>query len=343
MNKESLSQFLDYLPLGLLFFDNEGHLIWLNQKAYRVLQLTKSVKLSDLLSDGVYGQVQAMVDCMIHSESDIIISEANPIDTPYGRFDVTISPMYIPHEAASLWVCSLQKATKESLRNQTRHFDEFIHGISAPVSNLTSWLKALLEGNDQQKHFLLEPERLKMLFHRAETAVQMLNNYLFNESLVIDKDDRQSHVIDLHMMLHELLESFEWKAREKSLLVEEDFCREKLYIEANTLYIESLFTILIDNAIKYNQVNGRVVLQTMYNEDFIEVHVKDTGIGIDEKEVSFIFNDFFRSDTVYKQQLPGSGLGLSIAQKIVQMYDAEISVKSQAGKGSEFIVAFPRI
>lgn len=340
MNDLLLNHYLDYLPVGLLFFNSQGELIWLNQKAYRVLEVTKSAELSKASEEGSTAIICKAVHKMIHSDSDMIVSDMISVETRFGQFEAMIYPMYVPKNA-SMWVCSLQQTPSDSKSLDIDNLHEFIHGISAPVSNLTAWLKALLEGNDQQKHFLLEPERLKILYHRAETTVKMLNNYLFNESLVIENDDSQSHKIDLHLMLHELMESFSWKAREKSLLIEEKFCEEQLFIHANPLYIETLFTILIDNAIKYNCINGRIVISTYYNSESIQVHVQDSGIGIEEKDVNLIFNDFFRSAAVQKERLPGSGLGLSIAHKIVKMYEADISVSSQLGKGTEFTVEFP--
>jgi two-component system phosphate regulon sensor histidine kinase PhoR len=98
---------------------------------------------------------------------------------------------------------------------------------------------------------------------------------------------------------------------------------------------------LIDNAIKYNSENGSVRVKAWKAEGRIVLLVKDTGIGIDRHHLTRIFERFYRVDKGRSRSMGGTGLGLSIVKHIVNLYNGDIRVESEPGKGTEFIVQLP--
>jgi signal transduction histidine kinase len=108
---------------------------------------------------------------------------------------------------------------------------------------------------------------------------------------------------------------------------------------ANRDLLFQLFYNLINNATRYNKEQGSITLHDHYAEEGpYQISVKDSGIGIRKDELSIIFNRFKRSGQADGE---GYGLGLSIVKSIVQYHDAEIEVKSELRKGTEFTVIFP--
>ena len=98
---------------------------------------------------------------------------------------------------------------------------------------------------------------------------------------------------------------------------------------------------LIDNAIKYNIDKGSVKIGAWKSDGRIVLSVKDTGIGIAREHLSRIFERFYRVDKGRSRSMGGTGLGLSIVKHIVYLYNGDIKVESEPGKGTELIIQLP--
>jgi signal transduction histidine kinase len=110
-------------------------------------------------------------------------------------------------------------------------------------------------------------------------------------------------------------------------------------IRGNADYLKQLFLILLDNAFKYTPEDGRVDVMAEPNGRTVDVTVADTGIGIAPKDLDYIFDRFYRADNT--RHLSGMGLGLAIAQHIVEQHGGAIRVESEPGQGSRFTVFLP--
>jgi two-component system, OmpR family, phosphate regulon sensor histidine kinase PhoR len=100
---------------------------------------------------------------------------------------------------------------------------------------------------------------------------------------------------------------------------------------------------LLQNARKYSKKeDGRIDLRAVLDDDFVVFEVEDRGVGIPRREQKRIFDRFYRVDSLLTRETEGSGLGLSIAQRIVQAHDGWISVDSVPGKGSTFRIHLPK-
>ena len=103
-----------------------------------------------------------------------------------------------------------------------------------------------------------------------------------------------------------------------------------------------MFYIFLDNAIKYTPKKGTITIGGKKERNNIKIEIKDTGIGIDKKDLPFIFDRFYRADkSRTKKSVPGFGLGLSLAKKIITLHKGQISVKSKRQKGTTFAVKLP--
>ncbi|MBU1970667.1 sensor histidine kinase, partial [Patescibacteria group bacterium] len=104
--------------------------------------------------------------------------------------------------------------------------------------------------------------------------------------------------------------------------------------------LTELFTILVDNAIKYNRPGGVVEITTGQEDGSVMIEIKDHGIGIAPKDLPHIFDRFYRADSSRSKEVPGHGLGLAIAKSIVEQHKGFISAKSQLGQGTTLQVKF---
>jgi two-component system sensor histidine kinase/response regulator len=114
-------------------------------------------------------------------------------------------------------------------------------------------------------------------------------------------------------------------------------CRLSAHAES----LDVVFKNLVSNAIKYNRPGGSVAIRCGQQDGQLRVEVSDTGIGIPEKELPFIFEDFFRVKSSKTVEIPGTGLGLSIVKKIVEGHGGAVEVESKLDEGTTFTVFLP--
>ena len=105
---------------------------------------------------------------------------------------------------------------------------------------------------------------------------------------------------------------------------------------ADRSLLERVLSNLVENGLRYNHSGGTVTITATVAEPFVQVQVRDTGIGISDEDLPRIFESFFRVDKARSKDLPGTGLGLAIVKKIIEAHGAEISVHSAVGEGTEF-------
>ena len=110
---------------------------------------------------------------------------------------------------------------------------------------------------------------------------------------------------------------------------------------ADSAAIERLFLSVLDNAVKYTPVGGRVTVRASSHPRSAIIEIEDNGIGIAESDLPHIFERFFRADQARSREIRGSGLGLAIARWIAEMHQGSIEVTSSPGKGSCFRVLLP--
>ena len=111
--------------------------------------------------------------------------------------------------------------------------------------------------------------------------------------------------------------------------------------EIDEVKITLALTNLVENAVKYNKDHGYVKVTLDADHQYFIVEVKDSGIGIPEESYEHIFERFYREDKSHSNEIGGTGLGLSITRNIILMHRGTISVSSELGQGTTFIVKIP--
>jgi len=149
-----------------------------------------------------------------------------------------------------------------------------------------------------------------------------------DESQAIEKQD-----VDLRVIASEVIDNLKNKAAKKKVEIS---LIGNMTVYANIVQMAELIYNLCDNAIKYNVDGGTVEINLNKNT----ISVKDTGIGIPEESIPRIFERFYRVDKSHSKSVNGTGLGLSIVKHIAKRNNADLSVKSTLGKGTEFTVTF---
>ena len=147
--------------------------------------------------------------------------------------------------------------------------------------------------------------------------------------------------LDLRPLLLKVVHQARFLASGKGLSFSEHIPSETLPIFADPAAVERLLLSILDNAVKYTPIGGRVTVRVAAEERSVTIEIEDTGIGIAQSDLPHIFERFYRADQARSREIRGSGLGLSIARWIAEMHQGAIEVTSQVGRGSCFRVRLP--
>lgn len=216
------------------------------------------------------------------------------------------------------------------------------HELRTPINSLIGFVDILLDS----KIKLSEEERQKYLNYISVNSRRLL--ILINDIIDIAKIDSGTITLDysevnLNAEVRDTINLFREKIKSKHLdlilELDPDLETQYLYIDRNRLH--QIISNLLTNAIKFTE-EGYIKISTLKDGDKFVLSVEDTGIGIPEGEINFIFEEFRRSSNAIKKSIEGTGLGLSITKRLVEMMGGEIKVESQEGIGSTFTVTFPQ-
>ena len=222
------------------------------------------------------------------------------------------------------------------------------HELRTPITVLLMSMDFLRNHKDN-----LQPEVETKLMDGIDRNVKLLHK-LADDILMISRIDEKRVDIDWIEyypleIINNILTLMEPIGKEKNLNFKIDI-HKNLTLKGDPKRIDQIFRIFIDNAIKYSKENSTIEINAFddykgkYNlngNNGVLFQFKDTGIGISEDELPHIFERFYRSKNV--SEIPGSGLGLSIAKELIQLHKAKVFVESKLNEGSTFYIFLPRI
>jgi two-component system phosphate regulon sensor histidine kinase PhoR len=190
-------------------------------------------------------------------------------------------------------------------------------------------------------------DRLREMIHRVNERLNGLIR-LINDWLDLARIEQGRFVgtfqrLDVRKILDRLVGLMTPSAQEKGILVE--WSRPSgpaSEVLADEQGLEQVFANLINNAIRYNKPQGRVHIDLRDEADSVVVEIQDTGIGIAREHLPLIFEQFFRVGHPGDKTPKGSGLGLTIAKKLVEAHHGRIEVRSELGVGTSFTVRLPK-
>jgi signal transduction histidine kinase len=186
----------------------------------------------------------------------------------------------------------------------------------------------------------------KEMIQKAQSRLENLTN-LINDWLDVAKLDNGQIInnlrpLSLKKVIKKTLEDMRPLAKKNDISLELRPSPGNKNVLGDEESLKQVFSNLITNAIKYNKPKGKVIITIKENRDFIATEIQDTGIGIAEEHLPFIFDQFYRVHRGESQKTKGTGLGLCIAKKIVDAHGGSIQVSSELGKGSTFTVLLPK-
>lgn len=216
------------------------------------------------------------------------------------------------------------------------------HELKTPATSLKLLAESLidiLEEDPEQARFFAE-----QLKNETERLANLITDLLDLARLESGEGVQNPQSVDVRAVLMVVLARLRPAARRKNISLSwKRSGSTGLYtVDGNETQLTSMFSNLIENAVKYTPPGGRVEVAARTNDNEVVVRVSDTGIGIPEKNLVRIFERFYRVDKARSKETGGTGLGLSIVRHVAENHGGRVSVESTLGEGSTFTVRLPR-
>jgi len=236
--------------------------------------------------------------------------------------------------AYSLFVILKQKRLSEI---QKDFINNMTHEFKTPISTIalsTDVLKnpEIVKQPERLLNYatIIQNENLRMK-KQVERVLQMAS--IDKEEINLDKEK-----LDVHQLLAEVADGFHVVLQEQKGQIRLQFEATNTIVKADRLHLSNVFHNLIDNAIKYCKEAPVIIIHTLNKNGYIQIDVRDHGIGIPENHQKKIFERFYRVPTGNVHDVKGFGIGLNYVSLIVKAHEGQIDLKSEEGKGTCFTI-----
>ncbi|MBU3190499.1 response regulator [Clostridium bowmanii] len=225
---------------------------------------------------------------------------------------------------------------------KTEFFANLSHELRTPLNVICSTIQLLKSLDGSRK---LGEERIKyyinIMNQNSLRLLRLINNIIDTTKIEADYISLQLKNGDIVYVVEEISQSVAEYIKNHGISLIFDTDVEEKTIAFDEEKIERIMLNLLSNAVKFTKEDGSIFVNVYDKGDFVEISIKDTGIGIAKDKLKFIFERFAQIDKSTSRQNEGSGIGLALVKSLVEMHDGEIHVLSEEGKGSEFIITLP--
>ena len=279
-----------------------------------LLIISICIAISHLLTKQLLKPIEVMVENLENAD----------YESPYRELDPLAEMLRTQHTD----ILSAAKVRQDFTANVS-------HELKTPLTAISGYAELLeggMVGPEKQNHFYQEIRK------NADRLLALINDILRLSDL--DRKDSELHFteVDLYETVSECMEVLSVNAKQRNVTIELE--GERSIVWGNKDMLKELVENLGQNAIRYNNPNGKVKISVGTMDGQVALTVKDNGIGIPASEQQRIFERFYRVDKSRSKATGGTGLGLAIVKHIVEIHDAKIELDSAPGVGTTISVLF---
>lgn len=230
----------------------------------------------------------------------------------------------------------IRKLEKEKTIRQ-EFFSNASHELKTPLTAIRGYAELLQSGmaSDTQ----MQKEFLGRIHSEVEEMTSLINDILMISRLETKELMPTKEMLCVKSVAEEVKKTLEPLADENNVSLEIHCCDEFVYMDRS--HLQGILSNLMGNAVKYNRPGGFVQTDITMDSTSLSIRVEDSGIGIAKEDQKRIFERFYRVDKGRSKRVAGTGLGLSIVKHVTEFYGGCVSVESQSGVGSTFLVQLP--
>jgi len=326
---------------GVLVIDSKGEIVLMNpslRKTFLIDQTPEGKRPLEVIRNV---KIQEIVERTLQNKEKII-SEELTLTVPEEKY-LKVNAVPIEWDGENEGAILVFHDITE-LRRLERIRQDFVanvsHELRTPISSIKGYAETLLDGAIDDKENLRK--FVEIIDRDSQRLAGLIDDLLDLAKIESGKMKMTLQSLDIREVIRRTLSIIEKQARAKSLDISCDFSENLPEVLGDETRLSQVVLNLLDNAIKYTPQGGQIGIEVLAADPFVQVNVADTGLGIPEKDLSRVFERFYRVDKARSRELGGTGLGLSIVKHIVQSHGGEVWVKSQLEKGSVFSFIIPQ-
>lgn len=206
------------------------------------------------------------------------------------------------------------------------------HELKAPITVISGYSQALLEELPDEK----KQEYVSIILDETNRMDGLISNLMHLSRMESGSETLNRERFNLNDLISQKVLSFELEIEKKNLQLELNYAQEKLEVVADKAKIDRVLTNLIQNALKYTMEGDGLIITTRQVRAKAYIEIKDTGIGVDKNDIENIFDRFYTVDKAKTPGKSGSGIGLSLVKRILQLHGSDIFVESVKGEYTKF-------
>ena len=336
--KEQLSNILTSMTDAVITFNKDFNVLVSNPQADK---LFKKWNIDNETKDKSHlpAELYHLLDHVFNFEEEL----EEELEIKGFYFDISISLLYSKDSVRGA-VVVLRDMTEQHRLDKMR--SDFIanvsHELRTPISMLQGYSEAIIDDvvttEEDRKEMIRiiydESKRMGRLVTELLDLARLESGYL---SIYREK-------VSIIPTIERITQKFDQIAKEKNVRLKfEQKLIEPLFLEIDEDRMEQVLTNLIDNALRHTEENGIVTVRLFQQNHQLIIEVEDTGYGIPNEDLPYVFERFYKADKARTRGKSGTGLGLAIAKNIVERHDGNLSVESELGVGTKFIIRLPMI
>ncbi|OXS58640.1 two-component system sensor histidine kinase ResE [Bacillus sp. V-88] len=334
--KEQLSSILSSMADGVITFNRDGTILITNPPADRFLQHWY-YEQSEEGEDAIPTTVRELLQSVVVTEME----QTDELSLQGRSYVVIVSPLYNNNTIRGA-VTVVRDMTEERRLDKLRK--DFIanvsHELRTPISMLQGYSEAIVDdiaGSEEEKK-----EIARIIYDESLRMGRLVNDLLDLARMEAGHITLNKDVIGVMPFTERVTNKFIGLAKEKkvSIYFESDVeTNKEIFMDPDR--IEQVLTNLIDNALRHTLTGGEVTVSLTEKKGGFLFHVRDTGSGIPEEDLPFVFERFYKADKARTRGKSGTGLGLAIAKNIIESHKGHIQVQSKVDQGTTFTFFLP--
>ncbi|MDI6727004.1 MAG: response regulator [Smithellaceae bacterium] len=338
---------LNCISDGVIVINRQGQIVLRNSAAARIIPefsgCTLPVRMEEVIRSP---EIKELFLETCQAEGDNVIRTREiPLDK--GAYMVNATPVYNPDRENLGVVTVLRDITALKKLNVTkaRFVSMVAEQVKGPLATIEDCLRKIAQPPEPGSASNGRGEAVGDALVRMNSLNRMLDELISLSDIETGRFAMKRYPVEISEILINALRQTEDKAKDKNIAISLHHPEGNTggQVLADKAAMTVVFENLIDNAINYTPPGGRVDLSIEDGEIFLTVSVGDNGIGMSDEEIDRIFDDFYRAKNDYTVHMPGTGLGLSLVKRLVDIHQGRVSVKSRLGEGSVFKVNLPKV
>lgn len=315
---------------GFIYFDKDGSPLILNKAAKDLLGISENVSIDNLLESDDY---------KLALRETKLLKRGKSLDVDLGDLSLRlfIDPI-VDSNLTSFIVLVIDDTKNKKAEVMRREFTANVsHELKSPLTSINGYAELIATGLAKDGDI---KEFGKIINEEGKRLLNIIDDILKLSKLDEENLDQARESINIKDVVDKTIKNFKNLTDKKNISIinkSYDFT-----IRTHFSLFRDLITNIYENAIKYNKESGKIYINFEENKRYLNLIIKDTGIGIKKEKIGRIFERFYVADKQRNRTLKSTGLGLSIVKHICDYLNYDINVESDYGHGTAFIISIPK-